>query len=307
MNTSLDRPKVGILWMLATMFCFIALDACMKHALATYPLMQVTWARFFFATILAAAFCFKDLSRLIFSENIWLQLLRSFLLMVTTGLFNAGIRDVPLATATTVMFLSPILVTLLSIVVLKEKVGWRRWLGIMTGFLGAIIIVDPWHIQSSVEWGVFFLLLAALTNASYQIATRYLRSEDPMTSLIYTAAVGAAVTSSLVPTTWVWPDGQGWLVFVMCGFLGAIGHLFLIRAYRAAPASIVAPFAYSSLIWATLFGYAIWDEWPTANVWIGATLIIAAGLYIFLRERRVESSGVNSHSAQPTSGNATNA
>jgi drug/metabolite transporter (DMT)-like permease len=286
-----ENRTAGILWMLATMLCFITLDALMKLGMETYSLVQVTWARFFFATLFAACFCFGDFTRLARSRNIKLQLLRSVLLMVTTGLFNAGIRTVPLATATTVMFLSPILVTLLSIFILGEHVGWRRWLGIATGLVGALIIVDPWHVGGASELGIFFLLLAALTNASYQIATRYLRGEDPMTSLLYTAAAGAAFTSVITPSYWTWPDTSGWVILLLCGLMGALGHYFLIRALRSAAASVVAPFSYSSLIWATLFGFAIWNEWPTANVWVGAALIVAAGLYIFFRERTVTISG----------------
>ena len=125
-----DRRAAGILWMLATMFCFISLDAIMKHLLESLPLVQVTWGRFFFATIVAVAICGRRLPSLAISRAPGLQALRSVLLMTTTGLFNAGIRTVPLATGTTIMFLSPILITLLSIPLLGEKVGARRWAGI---------------------------------------------------------------------------------------------------------------------------------------------------------------------------------
>jgi drug/metabolite transporter (DMT)-like permease len=285
MTPERENRTVGIFWMLATMLSFITLDALMKFGLETYSLVQVTWARFFFATLFAVGLCLHDFWRLARTQDIKVQILRSALLMITTGLFNAGIRDVPLATATTVMFLSPILVTLLSTIILGEHVGWRRWLGIGTGLVGAIVIVNPWDVGGAAQIGIVFLLIAAFTNASYQIATRYVRADDAMTSLLYTATAGAILTSTLVPSHWTWPDAWGWLVFVLCGLTGALGHLFLIRAFRAAPASVVAPFAYSSLIWATLFGFAIWGEWPEANVWVGATLIVAAGLYIFFRER----------------------
>ena len=119
--------------MLATMFCFIALDAMMKTLLETHSLVQVTWGRFFFGTVFAALMCGRKLVPLLKSYAPKKQLLRSVLLMSTTGMFNAGIRSTPLATGTTIMFLSPILVTLLSIPLLGEKVGIRRWSGIVLG------------------------------------------------------------------------------------------------------------------------------------------------------------------------------
>jgi drug/metabolite transporter (DMT)-like permease len=273
--------------MLATMLCFIALDAIMKLALADYSLIQVTWGRFFFATCFAALYCGSALPQLVKSKVPVAQTVRSAFLMTTTWLFNAGIIFVPLTTATTIMYLTPIVTTVLSVFLLHEAVGIRRWIGITVGFCGAIIVVQPWNIGSSTfNSGVLFLLAAAVTNASYQIATRSVRQDDPRTSLLFTAAVGALATSLLLPFNWAWPDITGWLLLVGSGFAGALGHFCIIRAFRAAPASVIAPFSYSSLIWATLFGYVIWGDLPDRYVIMGATLIVASGLYIFFRERR---------------------
>ncbi|NJM30509.1 MAG: DMT family transporter, partial [Rhizobiales bacterium] len=173
---SSENRAAGILWMLATMFCFISLDAIMKYLMESYSLLQVTWGRFFFATIIAVLVCGRRLPSLAISRSPGQQAVRSVLLMTTTGLFNAGIRTVPLAAATTMMFLSPILVTVLSIPLLKEKVGLRRWIGVLTGFIGAIIVVRPWDSNlGGLGIGVLFLLAAALTNANYQIVTRMVR------------------------------------------------------------------------------------------------------------------------------------
>jgi drug/metabolite transporter (DMT)-like permease len=103
--------------------------------------------------------------------------------------------------------------------------------------------------------------------------------------LLYTATAGAIVTTAIVPWFWTWPRPYDWLLFIASGVAGGVGHLFLIRAFRAAPASVVAPFSYSSLVWATIFGFAIWADWPDWWTWAGATLIIGSGLYIFHRER----------------------
>lgn len=281
-----ENRTAGILWMLATMFCFISLDAIMKHLLESYSLVQVTWARFFFATIVAALACGSRLPSLAVTRHPKKQLLRSVLLMTTTGLFNAGIRTTPLATATTIMFLSPILVTILAIPLLGEKVGVRRWMGALLGFAGAVVVVRPWQEGLGIAgYGVLFLLGAAFLNANYQILTRQVRGDDPLTSLLYTAAAGAVAASLIVPWFWTWPAAFDWLLLVGTGIAGGLGHLFLIRAFRAAPASVVAPFSYSSLVWATLFGFVIWGDWPDPWTWAGAALIIGSGLYIFHRER----------------------
>jgi drug/metabolite transporter (DMT)-like permease len=282
----IENHTRGILWMLATMVSFITLDSFMKLAVEHYSLVQVTWARFFFATVFAAIWCGRALPRLIISATPGLQSLRSVLLMITTLLFNAGIMFVPLPTATTIMFLSPIFTTVLSVLVLKEVVGARRWAGIALGFIGAAIVIQPWTVFSGVlSAGVLLLFAAAFANSTYQIVTRRVRQDDAMTSLLFTAAFGSIVMSCALPWWWITPDMHGWTLLVGSGLAGAFGQYCIINAYRNAPASVVAPFSYSALIWAVLAGYLIWGDFPTSNVWIGAGLIIMSGLYIFWRER----------------------
>lgn len=283
----IENRTRGILWMLATMACFISLDAIMKLGLEHYSLVQVTWGRFFFATVFAAMWCGPALPTLARSKVPAQQSVRSVFLMVTTGLFNTGIMFVPLATATTIMFLTPIITTVLSVFILKEHVGIRRWAGVAMGFVGATIVVQPWTAFSGTfNAGALFLIAAAVTNGSYQIVTRKVRADDPKTSLLFTAAFGAIICSLLLPWHWQWPDAHGWALLVGSGAAGALGHLCIIKAFSNAPASVVAPFSYSSLIWATLLGYVIWGDFSTSwSFWTGAALIIASGLYIFWRER----------------------
>jgi drug/metabolite transporter (DMT)-like permease len=283
-----ENRSAGIFWMLATMACFIALDTTMKYALQSLPLLEVTWARFFFATIFAAAVAGRQLPHIVQTAMPGTQAFRSVFLAITTGLFNAGIMFVPLPTGTTIMFMTPIIVTLLSSVILGEHVGWRRWSSIAIGFLGALIVIRVWETGlTGLNQGALLLLAAAFTNATYQVATRKLRSENPLTTLFYSAAFGAVATSLFVPFHWVWPDWKGWALFVTSGAAGCLGHLCLIRAYSNAPASVIAPFSYSSLVWATLSGFLIWRDLPASSTLLGAALIIASGLYIFLRERQL--------------------
>jgi drug/metabolite transporter (DMT)-like permease len=283
-----ENRTAGILWMLATMACFIALDTIMKYALQSLPLLEVTWARFFFATLVAAAIAARNLPAIAKSGQPGLQAFRSLFLAITTGLFNAGIMFVPLPTGTTIMFMTPIIVTLLSSLFLGEHVGWRRWSSIAVGFLGALIVMRIWETGlTTLNHAALLLLAAAFTNATYQVATRKLRTDNPLTTLFYSAAFGAVVTSVFVPFQWQWPNATGWLLFAGSGAAGCLGHLCLIRAYSNAPATVVAPFAYSSLIWATLSGFLIWGDLPSCSTLLGATLIIGSGLYIYLRERNL--------------------
>ncbi len=277
--------------MLATIVCFISLDATMKYTLQFLPLVEVTWARFFFSSVLALAICGRDLPNLWRSASPGSQLFRSLLLMLTTGFFNAGVMQVPLATATVLMFMSPILVTVMSALVLQEHVGWRRWVGVAVGFLGAMIVARIWEDGMGMfNTGTLLLFIAAICNASYQISTRKLRGDKPLTTLIYTAATGTIVSTAILPWHWQMPDGREWFLMVCAGILGCVGHLCLIRAYRLAPASVIAPFAYSSLIWAVVLGLVIWSDVPPLTTIIGAALIIGSGLYIFFRERHLKAS-----------------
>ncbi len=284
-----ENRGLAIAWMLATMGCFIALDTLMKLGLERYSLAQVTWGRFFFATIFAALYCGRALPSLIKSEVPLQQTWRSFFLMITTALFNGGIIYVPLVTATTIMFLTPIFTTILAVVVLGEYVGMRRWTGIAIGFLGALVVIQPWSaLTTGLNIGTLLLFAAAISNAAYQIATRRVREDDPRTSLLFTAAVGALVASLIAPWYWAWPDASGWALLAGSGLMGALGHFCIIAAFSNAPASVVSPFSYSSLIWAATFGFLVWGDVPQLDVLLGAALIIASGLYIFFCERQIQ-------------------
>lgn len=274
----------GILWMLATMCLFTAMDALAKYLVQYYALPQVVWARFAFHILWLLLILRGTLRQAIHSAATGLQLLRSACLLLTTLLFFSGLQTTPLATASTIMFLSPIMVTLLAIPLLGEQVGVRRWIGILTGFVGALIVVRP--DSSGIELGQFLLIAAAFSNSIYQILTRKVRAIDqPLTTLFYSGLVGALMTSAVVPAYWTVPDVAGWSLFIVVGLLGALSHFCLIRAFRIAPASSVVPFSYSSLLWATLFGFLLFGALPDRWTLLGASIIIGSGLYIFHREQ----------------------
>ena len=285
-----DRPLIGIAWMLVTMFWFVSLDSMAKYLMQSYPVAQVVWARFFFHVVFVMIAMGFSVRQQIKTQSIILQCARSFFMLTTTVLFFVGLHFLPLATASTIMFVSPIFVTILSVFLLGEKVGVRRWGGVIAGFTGAIVVVRPGF--QGFDWSALFVLAAAFTHAFYQIFTRKARLYDsPITSLFYTGLVGAVLMTGVVPFYWQAVAVSDYLLLVSLGLAGGVGHLCLIRAFQSAPASVVAPFSYSSLIWATLYGYILFSDLPDQWTLIGASLIIGSGLYIFHRERVTRESG----------------
>ena len=292
MNTESQDQNIpaGILWMLLTMFFFVSLDTTAKYLMQHYGFVQVVWARFFLHTLFVLGFILLRHRKLPRSNRPRLQLVRSVLLFTTTVLFFLGIREVQLATASTIMFLYPIFLTILAIPLLGERVGLRRWSGVLIGFAGALIIVQPG--STTFDTAMIFLVAAALSNAVYQIYTRKIRAhDDPVVSLFYTGIVGSIVMTLLVPFDWQAPEVSHLAIFVLLGVLGSVGHLCLIHAFKQAPASAISPISYSTLLWSAGFGYIVFDEWPETRVFIGATLICASGLYIFFREQKLARKG----------------
>jgi len=295
-----ENHIAGILWMLLTMCLFVSMDTVVKFLVQDFSPFQIVWARFFFHMVWLVIFLRQKFIASFTTGSLKLQLLRSTLLVLTTSLFFSGLRTTELSTATAIMFLSPIFVTLLAIPVLGEKVGVRRLSGVLFGFFGALIIVHPQSAASVAaepidrtnlsswlpELGHILLICAAASNAMYQIMTRKLRVVDhPTTTLLYSGVVGMLIMSAYAPTVWVAPDVQQWALMIVVGFLGCVSHFCLIRAFKNAPASLVVPFSYSSLLWATLSGFIVFSVLPDRWTLTGATIIIVSGLYIFYRER----------------------
>lgn len=285
------------------MCLFVSMDTVVKFLIQDFSQFQIVWARFFFHMFWLSLLLRREMVAAFLSGNLTLQLARSACLVATTALFFSGLRTTELSTATAIMFLSPIFVTLMAIPLLGERVGIRRFAGVLIGFIGAMIIVNPQtqsvgdalNAQSEYakgnswlpESGHLMVIGAAACNALYQIMTRKLRSIDnPITTLLYSGVVGVVIMSAYVPMVWQRPDSIQWGLMMLVGFLGLISHFCLIRAFRNAPASLVVPFSYSALLWAIVFGYLVFGALPDQRTLIGATLIISSGLYIFYRESK---------------------
>lgn len=275
----------GIVFMLTTTLFFVLIDTCAKQLSLTLPVTEVVWARFFFHLLVVLLLLGRRTVRYAYSARPVLQIFRSAMLLTTTFLYFIGIRQIDLAMASSIMFLSPILITALSVPLLGERIGLRRVLGVLAGLIGALVIVRPG--VGDVPISALYFVAAACTNAMYQLTTRMLRqSDDANTTLLYTAFVGAVLATLTAPMNWVTPTSLDWGLMVAMGSFGALGHFTLIRAFQSAPPSALMPFAYSGLIWATLFGYLVFANLPDGYTIIGALIITASGFYIFHREQQ---------------------
>ncbi len=181
--------------------------------------------------------------------------------------------------------MSPLLVTGLSVPILGEHVGIRRWAAVIIGFASVLVIIRPGF--GMVHWAMSLPVLTAACFALYQITTRILsRSDSAATTYFYSATVGLAVTSACLPWQWVTPDLWGWLSLAFLGAAGGLSHYLLIRAFAVAPASLLAPFAYVQLIWSITVGFLWFGDFPDLWTIGGGAIICLSGLYVLYRERR---------------------
>ena len=269
----------GIAWMCLTALMWAVTDAIAKELGQTYPNVQVVWGRFFFNALIVVVIFAPTLGSTLRTIAPGLQLVRTTLLLTTIALIFFSLRSLPLVTATAVFFLAPIFVTTLAMTLLRERVGPRRLIGVLIGFAGALIIIRPG--TGMMQLAALLPLAAAISSALYQIATRKVSFLDSTTtSLLYAVLGGAAVTTALLPLHWRSPDVVGWVGLVTMGLTGGLAQLALIRALSLAPASVVAPYHYTSLVWVAIIGYAVFGDMPDGWTWLGALVIAASGIYV---------------------------
>ena len=277
----------GILLMCAGVSLFPLMNAMMKLLTQRYPVFEIVWARFTgHLVVMLIVFWPRYGRRLIATRRPLVQLARSLLMLVSNGVFVMAIGKVPLATASAIGFTSPLIVTALSVPLLREQVGWRRWSAVVVGFAGALLIIRPGHALA--DPAVLLLLFSSGAYALYQIATRWVMAHDsPATGIIFAALIGSLGTSLVLPFVFVMPRSLFDLaLFLSLGCLGGLGHFLVIKAFQAAPAAVIAPLGYVELLGTAILGLLIFGNFPDALTWVGALIIIASGLYIAMRERR---------------------
>ena len=266
--------------------CFSFLDASAKYISSEFPLLMVLWGRYVFHFLFVTLFFFRGAPRdIIYTQRIKLQILRSILLFGSTVLFWGALMFLPLADCVVIAFASPLFLTALSVPLLGERVGIHRWGSVIFGFFGVMIVIRPG--MGIAHWASILPLITSFFYANIQIITRILgRTDNALTTLFYTGACGLILSSIAVLFVWTPPSLEQWLVLVWMGFIGAMGQYFMIKAFELAPASLLAPFDYFTLIWATLLGFALFRDLPDAWTIMGAIIIISSGLYLIKRERR---------------------
>ncbi|MET0532968.1 MAG: DMT family transporter [Steroidobacter sp.] len=281
----------GIFSMLAAVATFSVLDVCMKRLAETYPAMQVTFIRgaasLPFILIVTAWFGrWKDLI-----PNRWrLHLLRGVLQVSTLYFFVYSVGRLSLANAYTIFMSAPLMITALSVPFFGERVGWHRWMAIVIGILGVIVVVRPGSESVALSGAAIVGSLAAIAAAvSYALGVLLIRvlspSETSAATLFWALTLTALFAGVLSIVGWVpvrW-DHWGWIA--MAGLSGALGQHFLTEAFRLAAPSVVAPLEYTALAWGMLFDWLLWMTVPNSRMLIGATIIIASGLYLIHRER----------------------
>jgi len=271
------QPLLGVLLILVSCLVLATHDGLSKHLTLLYPVFLVIWARYMAQTVLMAALFAPRMGRRVFHTlRPGLQLCRGLSLVSVSMLFISGLSFIPLAEATAVIFLTPLLVTIAS-ALLGEHVSRSQWLALGCGLIGVMIIVRP--------GGALFtpaILLpfgAAVSFTLYQLVTRRLSATDhPVTSNFLTSVVGSLVMSVLVIFNWQTPTLHDALLMAALGAMAMSGHLLLTNAFRFASAATLAPFTYAQIIFAGVVGFFAFGHVPDLGAILGMTIIIASGL-----------------------------
>jgi drug/metabolite transporter (DMT)-like permease len=269
--------------MLGAVFLFTVMDAIAKQLTKEVGLIQTIWVRYTGQALLVFLIVLPRLREVAKSQYPKLQLLRSVVLMAATCLFFLSISKIRLAEATAIMDINPVLITLGAFLFLGEKIGPRRILGIIASMIGALIIIRPGTDVFTVY--AVLPLVAAVCYTPYNLITRFVGNrESPWTSLLYSALFGAVVFSCMVPFFWQPVSLFSAGLMVLLSLCGTFSQLFLIRALAIGEASLLAPFAYVGLIYATIWGLVFFGEFPDEWSIIGAIIIAISGFYVWYRD-----------------------
>lgn len=274
---------IGISVIIIDTFLWAASDTAAQYLTQTLPPLQITFLRYLFHFALLLPLFRHGLRSALKTEHLILQILRGIFAAISGLLFIVGLNVIPVADATAITFISPILLMAGSALVLKEYVGIRRWLAAIVGLIGVMIIVQPG--SDAFDWAAAFPAGAALSAAVAIMITRMMPHENPMVTMIYTGGVGLVFCALATLGQWHPPSLQDIGVAFIVGLFSALANYAQIWAFRIIPASILAPFFYTQLIWASVLGFIVFGVWPTTATLIGALVIVASGTYSAYRER----------------------
>ena len=263
-------------------------DGFAKYLGASYPVLEILWIQYsamliIFMPIVLIKYGWANLM----PKSPKAQLMRGIYAVSAVGLFYLALTDIPLADATALIFITPIIVTILSPFMLKEHVGIRRWIAVILGFGGVLLIVQPGF--QEVRMGTLAGLSAGFLFGLFSISSRVLaRQDDPLLTVVYTALVGAVGLAPAIPAFFVMPAVIDIWPFLWMLVLAGLGQVMMMYAFVAAPAVVVTPFIYVTILAASAIGYFYFGDFPDALSWVGVVILIAVGIYIAVRESRAK-------------------
>jgi drug/metabolite transporter (DMT)-like permease len=266
---------------------FSLLDGSAKWLVGSMPVIVVVWLRFAGHALFASVLLFPVRGRSLVRTTHWRwHMLRALMFMAMTGINFWALQYLQLTVTASIFFSVPILIALASSLVLGEKLDAGRWIAIVAGFAGVLVIIRPWGAEF--HPAMLASVVNAILYAVFLMMTRRLAAYDSPETIQYLPAVGAAL--GLAPFALAaWQAPSGWLEWTLAcllGVLGGVGHYLLALAHRYASSSVIAPFLYQQVIYMALFGYLVFGDVPSPGLWTGAAIVIASGLYLFSRERR---------------------
>lgn len=280
-----SSPLAGILLMLAAMAVLPFIDVLAKKlGEAGMPILTVVWARSVFGSLLALPFALRSEGpAVLWPQRPLMHLGRAALLFSATWFFFMALTYLPIADALAIFFVNPLVVTILSALVLRERVGPRRWAAVAVGFVGTLIIIRPGMVEMNP--GTIYALAAGVALGSFFVSTRALAGSAKATVLsLHTTGMGALVMTAAMPFVWVTPTGAQWLMLAGVGVIATFGHFLITWAYERAEASLLAPLAFTEIIMAVVLGWWFWGHLPDRWTVLGVTILVASAVYISLRE-----------------------
>jgi len=260
------------------------MDALAKYLSWSLPVLQITWGRYFFTVVFTLSFILIFFRKnLVWSKNPKLQIFRGLILLSANILFFYSISVISLAKALTLAFIHPLIVTALSPLFLKEKVGIKRWFAVLIGFIGVLIVIRPGFIELNMPSIAAFG--TGVCYGFYLMITRKLSNTDnPLLTLLFTGVVGAIIMTSIMPVVWVPPTLNQWYMLACIGLVASVAHGFIIISFRMAEASKLAPLSYSEIITNIIIGYYVFSDMPDKWTFVGLFVIIFSGIYVWRRE-----------------------
>ena len=264
------------------------MDGFAKYLSSDLPVLQITWARYFFTVAFTLPIMFFFFRKnLVWTDKPKLQLIRGLILLTANVCFFYSISIISLAKALTLAFIAPLIVTAFSPIFLGEKVGFKRWSAVIIGFIGSMVVIRPGFVE--INLASLAALGTGVMYGFYLIITRKLSSSDnPLLTLFLTGVVGAIIISFVMPFVWIKPTLNQWSMMAAIGIFACVGHLFIILSLKYADASKLAPFSYFEIVTNIIIGYYFFSDFPDKWTFLGLFIIILSGIYISRRENIVK-------------------